>query len=144
MQIRKEENFSKYKYFAAMETKYKISLYEGSLTDIEYIKKFNKTVIEKAQNKWGDLIELTVSMDELRNIQRLMVKHYDGPEPWYTFGYSVDDHNMIVCAFGDDDGNNGKIFVFRKNEDKKTYEEILKYGASKGIPAEEMDFLPLI
>ena len=127
-----------------METKYKISLYQGSLSEVDMLERLDKTVIEKAQNKWGDLVEVTVSMDELKNIQRLMVKHYDGPEPWYAFGYSVDDRNIIICAFGADDGSNGKIFVFRKNEDKKTYEEILEYGTSKGIPAEEMDFLSLI
>jgi len=127
-----------------METKFKISLYEGSLTNADILKKLGKSIIERAQNKWGDLIEVIVSIDELKHIQRLMVKHYDDPTPWYAYGSSLDDSDKIVCAFGADDGSNGKIFIFRKKEDKKTYDEILAYGALKGIPAEEMDFLQFI
>lgn len=126
-----------------MKRKFKITLYEGSLIDKRKLNKFNPTLIEKGQTKWGNLIEITLSIDELKEIQREMTKHYEGPEPWYTFGYSVVNPNELICAFGSDDGNGGKIFMFKKSE-KREYEKVLKYGVSKGIPKDEMDFLQLL
>lgn len=69
-----------------------------------------------------------------------MVKHYETPDPWYMDGHATDNMDEIICAFGADDGENGRIFIFQRN-DKKTYQEIIDYAISKGIPKEQVDFL---
>lgn len=130
--------------------KFKITVYENSLLDKSILTSLNPVIIEKAhddevtQRRWGDLVEITVSLSDLIIIQKNMVYHFEGPEPWYTYGYSINDIDKIVCAFGIDDGNNGKVFIFSKKRDKNIYEDIIKYGEEKGIPKDVMDFLPLL
>jgi|GEM_PF-4917625 len=128
--------------------KFKITVYENSLLDKSILNNFNPIIIEKAhddqvtQKKWGDLVEISVSLSELKTIQENMIHHFEGPEPWYTYGYSTTDNDKIICAFGADDGNNGKVFIFSKNDDKEIYENILRYGEERGIPKDVMNFLP--
>ena len=130
--------------------KFKITVYENSLLDKSILIKLDSVIVEKAyddevtQKRWGNLVEIVVSLSDLNLVQKNMVHHFDGPEPWYTYGYSVRDADKIVCAFGADDGNNGKIFIFSKKRDKNIYEDIIKYGLEKGIPRDVMDFLPLL
>ncbi|MEK7154169.1 MAG: hypothetical protein AAB792_01290 [Patescibacteria group bacterium] len=69
-----------------------------------------------------------------------MVKHYNDPNvPWYMDRYQVDDKNQIIVAFGADDGEEGRIFQFERN-DKNEIKKAVDYGVSKGIPKEQMDF----
>ncbi|NLC31065.1 MAG: hypothetical protein GX765_03370 [Candidatus Moranbacteria bacterium] len=130
--------------------KFKITVYDNSLLDKTILTKFNPIIVRKAhddeltQKHWGNLIEIVVSLSDLNLVQKNMVHHFDGPEPWYTYGYSMKDNDKIVCAFGADDGNNGKVFIFSKNKDKNIYEDIIKYGEEKGIPKDVMNFLPLM
>ena len=55
---------------------------------------------------------------------------------------SVDDPDEIICAFGADDGEGGKVFKFRR-DDKKAFQYVKEYALSKGIPEEEIDFLKI-
>ena len=45
----------------------------------------------------------------------------------------------MLVVFGTDDGEGGRIFMFDRGN-KNKIDEISKYGISKGIPAEQMDF----
>ena len=123
---------------------FKIQLYSGSLLNNDILNLYPKKVIEKSPNKnWGELIEVTIPLNDLSKIQALMVKHYEGPEPWYLNGCGVNESKKILCAFGKDDGNNGKIFVF-DSENLMEYTKILQYGLSKNIPFKVMDFMEII
>lgn len=55
-------------------------------------------------------------------------------------GFTVDNKDEIICVFGADDGENGKIFIFER-DDKKAFQEVKFYALSKGIPEEQIDFL---
>lgn len=47
-----------------------------------------------------------------------MVHQFESPELCYTYGYSINDNNKIICAFGIDNGNNEKVFIFNKKKKK--------------------------
>lgn len=120
---------------------YTMWIVEGSIDDQKYIKKFSHTVGEDLGDlNWGHLIEAKLSIKDIKELQKHMVRHYEDLVPWYMDGVSVDDSNIVICAFGADDGEGGKIYLFNKN-DKKVYEQVIEYGVSKGIPREQMDFL---
>lgn len=54
-------------------------------------------------------------------------------------GYAIDNKDQLIVAFGADDGEDGRIFEFSRN-DAAAIEEVNAYGISKGIPKEQMDF----
>lgn len=121
--------------------KYTMRIIEGSLTDPDYLKQFQPKILKKLENpSWGNLLEVELSLDEIKEVQKLMVRHFDSPEPWYMDGWAVGDRNRVICAFGADDGEGGRVFFFNR-DDKKAFEEVVKYAISKGIPPEEIDFL---
>ncbi|OGK29536.1 hypothetical protein A3B02_02325 [Candidatus Roizmanbacteria bacterium RIFCSPLOWO2_01_FULL_42_14] len=119
---------------------YKIILYSGSLTDQKVLNLYPHKVKRQLKNpNWGNVVEVYVNQDQLKDIQKAMVKHYTGPEPWYASGQNL-NADEAICAFGADDGENGKVFIFHF-DDMDAYRRVLKYGESKGIPRKVMDFL---
>lgn len=120
--------------------KYKMRIVEGALTSADYIKQFSPKELEYYDENWKHLLEVDLTLDQIKEVQKIMVKHYEDPVPWYMDGRAVDNKDEIICAFGADDGEGGKIFIFNR-DDKKTYQEITDYAISKGIPKEQIDFL---
>lgn len=119
-----------------------IRVVEGALIDKSCIAGFSQKTVEKFDDdpNWNQLLEVTVPFSQIKEIQNSMVKHYEDTVPWYMDGWLVNDKEIVICAFGADDGEGGKIFVF-KRDNKKTYQEITDYAISKGIPKEQIDFL---
>ncbi len=123
-----------------METKYKIRVVRGAFTDTTVLEKLGAKTIEKFDDNWIGLDEVVVDLEQIKELQKGMVKHYDDVSvPWYMDGYGVGDKYNLVVAFGADDGEGGKIFQFTK-DDTKAISEVVKYGMGKGIPREQMDF----
>ena len=91
---------------------------EGSLTDPSFLNRFSPKKLEYFDDEWKHLIEVDLSIDEIKQAQKMMIKHYERPQPWYMDGYDIKDKNEIICAFGADDGEGGKIFIFRRNDQK--------------------------
>lgn len=120
--------------------KYVMRIIEGALTDPKFLDKFSPKKLEYFDDKWKNLLEVDLTLDNIKEVQKMMVKHYEGPEPWYMDGQATDDKDEIICAFGADDGENGKIFKF-KRDDKNAFQKVKEYALSKGIPEEEIDFL---
>ncbi|MFC1598742.1 hypothetical protein ACFL2U_01915 [Patescibacteria group bacterium] len=125
-----------------MKKQYKICLFVGSLIDNACITDLPQHIIKPANDNWGNLIELEVDLDKIKEIQKNMVKHYSDPVPWYLDGQLIDDEKQRICAFGADDGQGGRIFKFNK-KDLDKYQEVIDYGLSVGIPLKEIDFLKL-
>ena len=99
-----------------------------------------ETVEEIEDEKWISIDEVTVDLETVKMLQRNMVKHYDDATiPWYMDGYREDDKNELIVAFGADDGEGGRIFTLNRN-DKDKIDEVVKYGVSKGIPKEQLNF----
>lgn len=115
---------------------------EGALIDKSCIAGFPQKVLQifAEDPNWNQLLEVTVPFSQIKEIQKAMIKHYEGPSPWYMDGWLASDKDTVICAFGTDDGEGGKIFVFRR-DDKKTYQEITDYAVLKDIPKEQIDFL---
>ena len=114
---------------------------EGSLTNPAVLNKLNKKVLEELNDNWVRIIQINATLPQLKTIQKLMIKHYDNPNiPWYLDGHEIENKDKIICAFGADDGNKGKIFLFNR-KDKIAYQKVKDYGLSKGIPIEQLDFL---
>ncbi|PIR41979.1 MAG: hypothetical protein COV30_00835 [Candidatus Yanofskybacteria bacterium CG10_big_fil_rev_8_21_14_0_10_37_15] len=127
--------------FMDKDKKYVMHVVEGSLVDSNFLSQFSPKKLDYLDDKnWGYLIEVNLTLDEIKEVQKKMVKHYEGPEPWYMDGYAIYSRDEVICAFGADDGENGKIFVF-KRDDKKAFREVKTYALSKGIPEEQIDFL---
>jgi len=119
----------------------KMRVVEGSLFDPSVIDKFPNKVLENlGDDNWGNLIEVTMPFGAVKELQQKMVKHYEGPTPWYTDGRLQSNPEVVICAFGADDGEEGRIFVFNQG-DKWSFQTVCDYGISKGIPKEQMDFL---
>lgn len=121
--------------------KYKMVVVRGSFVDIAVLDAFNPVCIEKYENdNWLGLDELVITLDEIKMLQKSMIHHYDNPKiPWYMDGHKVEDTNQMIVAFGADDGEGGRIFQF-KREDELEVGKVVEYGVSKGIPKEQMDF----
>lgn len=113
----------------------------GAFVDSSILDKLGaKTLENLGRDEWISIDEIITDIDQIKEIQKLMVKHYDDPNvPWYMDGYQVDDKNQIIVAFGTDDGEGGKIFQFERN-DKNEIKKVVDYGISKGVPKEQMDF----
>lgn len=121
---------------------YKIRVVRGAFTDPGALDKFGAKTIEKLErSEWQSIDEVIVNLEQIKELQKLMTRHYDDATvPWYMDGYDVEDKDEIIVAFGADDGANGKIFQFKRS-DEKAVSEVVKYGISKGIPEEQMDFM---
>ena len=98
--------------------KYAMRVVRGAFLNPERLDKFDIKVLEKWPNdNWIELDEVKVSMDELKELQTDMVKHYeDLTTPWYMDGETVRDEDQKIVAFGGDDGGGGKIFEFNKSD----------------------------
>lgn len=120
--------------------KYAMRIVEGSLLDSKSLDQFNPKKLEYFDDKWKNLLGVDLTIDEIKEIQKMMIKHYEGSESWFMDGHTAGDPDEIICAFGADDGEGGRIFKFRRN-DKKAFQEAKKYALSKGIPEEQFDFL---
>jgi hypothetical protein len=121
--------------------KYKMRVVRGAFKSQEILDRLEAKTIEKLERDvWESIDEVTATIEDIKNMQEQMVKHYDDPNvPWYMDGYKEDNKDELIVAFGADDGEGGKIFEFRRN-DKKEIQKVIDYGISKGIPAEQMDF----
>ena len=121
--------------------KYKMRVVRGAFVDPALLDKFSAKTIEKLERDvWVSIDEVIVTLDEIKQLQKAMIKHYDDPNvPWYMDGYEEDDKDELIVAFGADDREGGKIFQFRRS-DEKAIKEVVNYGISKGIPKEQMDF----
>ena len=116
----------------------------GSFVDSSLLDKLGAKTIEKLdRSEWQSIDELVVSLEQIKELQKDMTRHYDDKTiPWYMDGYSPEDKNDMIVAFGADDGEGGKVFQFRR-DDKKAVEGVIEYGISKGIPREQMDFMDI-
>jgi len=122
----------------SLSKKYIMSIVENSLIDKTILNRYKYSKGEFLNNRWGYIINIILNLKEIKKFQKVMINHFDDPSPWYMDGYNIKNHNEIIAAFGVDDGNNGKIFIFDKR-DKKACNEFKKYGLSKDIPIEELD-----
>jgi len=125
-----------------MDKKYSINVVEGSLIHRSVLDKFEKRVVENFGGRWGRLFNFVATIKQIKEIQKTMIKHYETRVPWYLDGHEVDNKDKIICAFGKDDGESGNIFLFDRS-DETAYKNIQEYGISKGIPANQMDFLKI-
>lgn len=123
------------------EIKYKIRVVRGAFVDPRVLDRLGARTIENLERDvWISIDEISATLNEVKELQKQMVKHYDDPNvPWYMDGNKEDDKNELIVAFGADDGEGGKIFQFRR-DDKEKIKEVVDYGISKGIPKEQMDF----
>ncbi|MFA6554138.1 MAG: hypothetical protein WCS89_01380 [Candidatus Paceibacterota bacterium] len=124
-----------------LETKYKMRVVRGAFVDQSVLDKLGAKIIENLERDvWISIDEVSVTLEQVGEMQKLMVKHYDDSNiPWYMDGYKEDDKNELIVAFGADDGEYGKVFQFKRNE-KDKIKEVVDYGILKGIPKEQMDF----
>jgi hypothetical protein len=124
--------------------KYKMRVVRGAFTDPIILDGLGAKMIEKLErSEWQSIDEVIADLDQVKEMQKNMTRHYDDKDiPWYMDGYGVENRNEIIVAFGADDGSGGKIFQFIK-DDKKAIDEVVKYGISKGIPKEQMDFMDI-
>lgn len=125
-----------------MEQKYRMRVVRGAFVDPKILDNLGAKNIEKIErDEWIGIDELICNLEQVKKLQKAMVKHYDDSSiPWYMDGDGVKDKNNVIVAFGADDGEGGKIFQFRR-DDKEVINEVVQYGISKGIPAEQMDFM---
>ena len=114
----------------------------GAFVDPKILGDLGAKNIEKFErDEWIGIDEVIADLNQIKELQKAMIKHYDDTSvPWYMDGEALEDKNEVILAFGADDGEGGRIFQFRR-DDKQAANETIKYGISKGIPAEQMDFL---
>lgn len=124
--------------------KYKMRIVRGAFMSQSVIDALNSIILENLEgSEWQSIDIVVCSMEQIRELQEVMVRHFnDNTAPWYMDGYNVDDNSEIIVAFGIDDGENGKIFRFDKNN-KRAVDEVIEYGIKKGIPANQMDFMDI-
>ncbi len=123
---------------------YKMRVIRGAFINSGLLDNLGSKTIEKLdRSEWQGIDELIVSLEQIKELQKDMTRHYDDKSvPWYMDGYNPEDRDDVIVAFGADDGEGGKKFQFRR-DDKKTIEEVVEYGISKGIPREQMDFMDI-
>jgi len=116
----------------------------GAFVDPSLLDKLGSNVIEKlADSVWQSIEKVELDLDQVKELQKNMTHHFDAQMiPWYMDGYGLEDKNDKIVAFGADDGEDGKIFLFTI-EDNKTIDKIVKYGVNKGIPQEQLDFMDI-
>jgi hypothetical protein len=122
--------------------KYKIRVVRGAFVDPSQLDKLGSTTIEKLErDDWQSIDEVMVNYEQINELQKNMTKHYDNINvPWYMDGYNSENKDNIIVAFGADDGEGGKVFEFKRN-DQMAISEVVNYGIKKGIPKEQLDFL---
>lgn len=116
------------------EQRFRINIYKGSLKNFDVLK--DCRIIEKKTLENTNRIEelnLICKLKTIKKIQKVMINHYEDSTPWFLYGNRLHNDDIKVCAFGYDDGENGKIFIFNK-DDKTKYGELINYAKSKGIP----------
>ncbi|HUC96493.1 MAG TPA: hypothetical protein VMR16_02385 [Candidatus Saccharimonadales bacterium] len=123
---------------------YSVGLYEQALINKSILKDLNvKRLINRVDPRWGDFIKVDLSLRQIREIQNVLIKHYDDASiPWYLVGSDLNDKKELIVAFGADDGDGGRLFQFRKDDIDK-YSEVVRYGIAKGIPESVINFLKL-
>lgn len=121
--------------------KYKIRVIRGAFIDKSLLDSFKPVLIEKDSDPdWQSIEEIIVEMEDIKKLQESMVKHsLNSKAPWYLDGYEENDKDKMLVAFGSDDGENGKVFIFSRSDVDKI-KEVQDYGVSKGIPANQMSF----
>lgn len=100
----------------------------------------HRFLMEFSDPNWGRLIEAELSIGEVGEVQTQMIKHYEEKYPWFMEGNLVEDPNVVICAFGADDEEGGRVFIFDRN-DKNALRDCIEYGKAQGIPDKQMDFL---
>src|SRR3989344_5808667 len=122
--------------------KYRMRVVRGAFIDPKILDDLGAKTIERFErDEWIGIDEVVADIEQLKELQKAMVKHYDDPNvPWYMDGRGAEDKNDIIIAFGADDGEGGRIFEFR-TDDKNSIDQVVRYGISKSIPAEQMDFM---
>lgn len=118
------------------EQRFIINIYKGSLINFHVLKDCRIIEKKKLENKnWIEELNLICKLKTIKKIQKVMIKHYEDSTPWFLYGNRLFNDNIKICAFGADDGENGKIFIFNKN-DKNKYIELVNYARSKEIVKE--------
>ena len=86
-----------------------------------------KTIENLERDVWISIDEVPATLDQVKEMQKQMIKHYDDPNiPWYMDGYSIQNKNDIIVAFGVDDGEGGRVFKFSR-DNKDAIAETVKY-----------------
>lgn len=114
-----------YNWFVKQVKQYKGVVITESLTDPGVIR--GLTVLEEEYDEESDWHLVTVEASE-DQIEALAEQIKDGP--WYIHFWSGDD---VLVVF------QNRVFSM-KHSDKKTWQPVLKYGQSIGIPPEQLDF----
>src|SRR3989338_8938530 len=111
------------------ETKYKMRVVRGAFVDLTVLDRLGAVTLEKYErDEWQSLDEVVVTLEEIKELQKSMVHNYDDPDvPWYMDGYDVNDKNKMIVAFGADDGEGGRIFLFERSS-KSDIESVVKDG----------------
>jgi len=122
--------------------KYRMRVVRGAFEDKSMLDQLGAKTIEKFErDEWESIDELVVNLEQIKELQKNIVHHFDDKSvPWYMDGDGIEDKDNVIVAFGADDGEGGRIFQFRR-EDREATSEVVQYGISKGIPAEQMDFM---
>ena len=123
------------------ETKYKMRVVRGAFIDPSILDTLGAKTIENLERDvWISIDEVPATLEEVKEMQKQIVKHYDDKNiPWYMDGYKENDKDNLIVAFGADDGEGGRIFQFKRDDEDKI-KEVVDYGISKGIPKEQLDF----
>jgi len=124
--------------------KYKMRVVRGAFLESSKLDELGAKTIEKLErSEWQSIDEIEADLEKVKELQKNMTRHHDDTiVPWYMDGYVVEDKDDLIVAFGADDGEGGKIFQFPRN-DKKSIDEVVKYGIKKGIPKKQMDFMDI-
>lgn len=124
------------------ELKFRMRVIRGAFLDPSELDRLGAQTIEKLERDvWISIDQIVATIPDIERLQKQMIKHYDDwTVPWYMDGINEADSNDVLVAFGADDGSGGKLFRFRRN-DQSAIDEVIRYGISKGIPKEQMDFL---
>lgn len=122
------------------QTKYKIRVIRGAFINPVLLDDLGSVLIEKISDpNWQSIEALVVTLDQIKDLQKDMIKHYGNDTPWYLDGYDIENKNNMVVAFGSDDNEDGKIFKFNRSN-REEISSIQSYGVLKGIPVQQMDF----
>lgn len=120
---------------------YRVRIIEGSLLDLEVLNDSPFSFGKKFDNPvWGRVIHAELSLAKIREVQKRMIKHVNDLSPWYMDGFLVEEPDIVICAFGIDDEEGGRIFIFKRS-DREAYLECKQYGIAQGIDEDKMDFL---
>lgn len=112
-----------------MNNEYHAIIVNKSLVDESFIDQLN--VIGKKEGSWV-LYKISVAEAELeKTIKEIQSNMAEGS--WYFHFYNSDGSRMIVVF---------KDKSFETDSNPENWTEILEYGKSLNIPAEQLDFVP--